>query len=174
MYSLHGVPIYSAIVHNNLYIHILFTNLTPLCHICWMVCSLTVTYDRFPVILGKSWWVPNVGQKMLTLPGTHDFTRFGEFMIHPFVKYTLDITELVSFRTMFMDLFAWISLTFFFTDLFYYIYMHSTKHSRALTHAYVLYFIILICICISNGMLYDIWSLYLTWPPKTWAIWRIL
>ena len=35
-------------------IHTLFTNLTPLCHICLMVCSLTVTYDWFPVIWGKS------------------------------------------------------------------------------------------------------------------------
>ena len=30
-------------------IQTLFTDLTPLCHICWMVCSLAVTYDWFPV-----------------------------------------------------------------------------------------------------------------------------
>ena len=33
-------------------IQTLFTNCTHLCHICWMVCTLTVTYDWFPVIWG--------------------------------------------------------------------------------------------------------------------------
>ena len=47
----------------------LFTNLTPLCHICLMICSLTVTYDWFPVVVGKSWRVPHVGQELLTLSG---------------------------------------------------------------------------------------------------------
>ena len=32
-----------------------------LCHICGMICSLIVTYDWFPVILDKLWWVPHVG-----------------------------------------------------------------------------------------------------------------
>ena len=31
----------------------LLANLTLLCHICWRVCSPTVTYDWFPVILPK-------------------------------------------------------------------------------------------------------------------------
>ena len=61
----------------------LFTNLTYLCHICWIVCSLTVTYDWFPVIWGKSWRMPRVGQERLTLFRTPDFTPFGEFMISP-------------------------------------------------------------------------------------------
>ena len=64
-------------------IQTLFTKLTPLCHMCWMVYSLTVTYDWFLVICRKSWRVPHVGQEMLTLSGTHDFTPFGEFMISP-------------------------------------------------------------------------------------------
>ena len=34
--------------------------LTPLCHICWRVCSPTVTYAWFPVILRTSWRVPRV------------------------------------------------------------------------------------------------------------------
>ena len=57
-------------------------------HICWMVCSLTVAYDWFPVIWGKSWQVPNVGPEMPTLSGTPDFTPFGEFMISP-IHYKL-------------------------------------------------------------------------------------
>ena len=48
----------------------------PVRHICWMVCSLTVTYDWFPVIWWKSWRVPQLGQAMLTLSGTSDFTPF--------------------------------------------------------------------------------------------------
>ena len=63
--------------------HTSFTNLTPLCHICWRVCSPTVTYDWFPVILCKWWRVPHVGQEMLTLSGTSDLTPFREFMISP-------------------------------------------------------------------------------------------
>ena len=35
-------------------IQTLFTNVTPRCHICLMICSLTVTYDWFPVVLNKS------------------------------------------------------------------------------------------------------------------------
>ena len=63
----------------------LFTNLTPLCHIhvhvCWMVCSLTVTYDWFPVILCKSWQVPHVWQELLALSGTPGLSPFGEFVV---------------------------------------------------------------------------------------------
>ena len=33
--------------------------------------------------------MPHVGQEMLTLPGTPEFTPFGEFMIHPFIIYVL-------------------------------------------------------------------------------------
>ena len=79
-------------------IQTLFTNLTPL---CWRVCSPTVTYDWFPVIWGKSWRVPHMGQKVLTLFGTPDFTPFGEFIIAP-IHY-ICTTEFVCLRTMFMD-----------------------------------------------------------------------
>ena len=51
--------------------------------VCWRVCLPTVTYNWFQVILCKSWRVPHVGQEMLTLSGTPDFTPFGEFMISP-------------------------------------------------------------------------------------------
>ena len=60
--------------------------------------------DWFPVVLSKSWRVPHVGQEMLTLSGTHDFTPFGESMIlliH--YTYTLCMYEFVSLRTMFID-----------------------------------------------------------------------
>ena len=80
-------------------IQTLFTNLSPLwplCHICWMVCSLTVTYDWFPVIWSKSWRVSHMGQEMLTLSGTPDFTPFWEFLISP-INNIYNI--FVSFRT---------------------------------------------------------------------------
>ena len=69
-------------------IQTLFTNLTPLCHICLMSCSLTVTFDWFPVALSKSWRVPHVRQELEagiahsfrntwfhSLWGVHDFTH---------------------------------------------------------------------------------------------------
>ena len=52
----------------------------------------------------KSWRVPHVGQEMLTLSGTPDFTPLGKFiilLIH--YTYKLCITEFVSLRTMFTD-----------------------------------------------------------------------
>ena len=89
-------------------IQTLFTNLTHqiksnLCNICWMVGSVTVTYDWCPFIWGKSWRVLHVRQEMFTLSGTPDFTPFGEFMISPIhcIHITPYITEFVSFRTMF-------------------------------------------------------------------------
>ena len=44
--------------------------------------------------------MPHVGQEMLTLSGTHDFTPFVEFMILP-----------IRLRMNDSGLFAWISLT---------------------------------------------------------------
>ena len=38
------------------------------------------------MIWGKSGLVPHVGQEMLTLSGTPDFTPFGQFMISP-IRY---------------------------------------------------------------------------------------
>ena len=56
-----------------------------------------MTYDWFPVVLSKSWRVPHVGQEILTLSGTPDFTPFGEFMILLIsYTYTLCITEFVT------------------------------------------------------------------------------
>ena len=46
----HGLHLENSMV----VIQNLFTNLTPLCHICLMICSLTVTYDWFAVVLSKS------------------------------------------------------------------------------------------------------------------------
>ena len=62
----------------------LFTNFTLLCHTCWKVWfvhQLYVTHDYFPVILDKSWRVPHVGQEILTLSGTPDFTH------SPYIHY---------------------------------------------------------------------------------------
>ena len=53
------------------------------------------------VILCKSWRVSHVGQDMLTLSWTPDFTSFGEFMISP-IHY-IYIAEFVSSWTMFTD-----------------------------------------------------------------------
>ena len=66
-------------------IQTLFTNLIPLCHyVEWSVHWLTVTYDWFPVVLSKSWRVSHVGQEMLTLSGTHDFTPFFFWGVYDF------------------------------------------------------------------------------------------
>ena len=59
----------------------------------------------FPVVLCESWRVPHVGQEMLTLSRTPDFTPFGQFRLSP-IHY-IYITEFVSFRTMFMDELFW-------------------------------------------------------------------
>ena len=42
-----------------------------------------------------------MGQAMLTLSGTPDFSPFGEFMISPI--HHIYITEFVSFNSMFTD-----------------------------------------------------------------------
>ena len=95
-------------------IQTLFTNLTHLCHICWLVCSQAVTYDWFPVIWGTSWWVPHVGQEMLTLSRTPDFTPFN--FTHSLSKiYTIHVYYLsvsgLCIRINDSVYFAWISLT---------------------------------------------------------------
>ena len=53
----------------------------------------------FQLFGGKSWWVPHVGQEMLTLSGTH----LGSSWFHPFIICRLYITEFISSRTMFTD-----------------------------------------------------------------------
>ena len=86
---------------------------TSVSHICLMVCSLNVTYDWFPVILGKLWRVPHVGQEILTLSGTPDITPFGEFMILP-IRYIYIVYYWICLRICLRindsGLFAWISL----------------------------------------------------------------
>ena len=92
-------------------IQTLFTNLTPLYHICLMVCSLTVIYDWFPVILRKSWRVPHVGRKFLLFP-EHLLSlplylvRFILMIL--LIRYIyICIAEFVSFRTMFTEFNDW-------------------------------------------------------------------
>ena len=74
-------------------IQTLFTNLTLLWHIhvCWRVCSPTVIFDWFPVILRISWRVPHVGQEMLTPSGTPHFTPLGvhDFTHSLYIHYIL-------------------------------------------------------------------------------------
>ena len=69
--------------------HTLCTNLTLLCHICWLVCSLTVTYDWFPIS-----WMNRDGCHMWG----RECTLFKDHMIslplevwffHSFIRYTL-------------------------------------------------------------------------------------
>ena len=69
----HGLHFGSSMVA----IQTLFTNLTPLCHICLMICSLTMTYDWFPVVLCKSWRVLCSFRNTWfhSLWGVHDFTH---------------------------------------------------------------------------------------------------
>ena len=52
----------------------------------------TVTYNWFAVILCESSRGPHVGQEMLTLSGTPDFTPFGEFMMSPIHYNSIYIT----------------------------------------------------------------------------------
>ena len=60
--------------------------------------------DWHMTVLSKSWRVPHVGQELLTLSGTPDFTPFGEFMILLIrYTYTLCMYEFVSSRTMLID-----------------------------------------------------------------------
>ena len=103
-------------------IQTLFTNLTNVCHIiCWMVCSLTVTYDWFPVILGKSWRVPHLGQEMLF--GNTWFYFLGKFMIL-LIHYMYIIYYWICqfwdyvYVLMTLGLFAWISLAALFRTYF--------------------------------------------------------
>ena len=90
----------------------LFTNLTPLGHICWMVCSLTVTYDWFPVIWRRSWRVHMWDRKCShsfrntwfhSLWGVHDFTHSLYIYIYIYIYTLYYITEFVSCRAMFTD-----------------------------------------------------------------------
>ena len=58
-------------------------------HRSYFLCSQIVAYDWFPAIFHKSRRAPHVGQDMLSLSGTHEFTPFTEFMISPIRFYTL-------------------------------------------------------------------------------------
>ena len=77
-------------------------------------CSPIVKYEWSPVILRKSWRVPHVGQEMLILSGTPDFTPFGEFMISPihyiYIKYYWICQSWDYVYGLVTGLFAWISL----------------------------------------------------------------
>ena len=105
-----------AILHENfrllfgnymVVIHTLFTNLTPLCHICQMVCSLTVTCDWFPVMWNKSCRVPHVGLETPTLSGTPHFTH--SLYIH-FILLNLSVLGLCLHIKKNSGWFAWIRL----------------------------------------------------------------
>ena len=76
----------------------LFTNLTPLCHICWRAYSPTLTYDWFQLIVNRDgchMW----GSKCSLFPEQLISLPLGSSWFHPFIIYTLYITELVTFRT---------------------------------------------------------------------------
>ena len=71
----------------------------------------------FQLFWGKSWRVSHVGQEMLTLSGTPDFTPFGEFMI-VLIRYIYIYCVLLNLSVLGLclqnndsGLFAWISLT---------------------------------------------------------------
>ena len=58
-----------------------------------------------------------MGQEVLTLSGTPDFTPFGEFMISPYMHYIICLSKDYVYGLM-TGLFAWISLDCFVVDLF--------------------------------------------------------
>ena len=69
---------------SSMVIQTLFTNLTPLCHLCWMVCSLTVTYNWFPVYVNRDgchMW----GRKCSLFPEHLISLPLGSSWFHPFV-----------------------------------------------------------------------------------------
>ena len=103
-------------------IQTLFTNLTPLCHICWMVCLLTMTYSMTSFQLfgvNRARWIVAVATRgarnahsfrktwFHSLRGVHDFTH--SLYIH-YVWLNLSVLWLC-LRINDSDLFAWISLT---------------------------------------------------------------
>ena len=123
-------------------IQTLFTSLTPLCRICWMVCSLTVTYEWFPVTCGKSWRVPHVGQEMLTLSGTPDFTPFGEFMISPihYIYILLNLSVLKLYLQINNSgLLAWINLTALSRTYFIVTHCVTMLNNNPLTYLQITY-----------------------------------
>ena len=75
---------------NSMVVQNLFSNLTLLCHICWMVCSPTLTNDWFPVILCKAWLVSHMGQEMLFPEHTMSLP-LGSSWFHPLSIYTSHI-----------------------------------------------------------------------------------
>ena len=106
-------------------IQTLFTNVTLLCHKCWRVYWPSVTWQvcQLKLIVTGA----HVGQEMLTLSGTPDFTPIAVFMISP-IHY-IHITECVSLRTMSQihDWFAWINLTAL-SRTYFIIGMHHSIH----------------------------------------------
>ena len=73
-------------------------------HYVKRVCSQNMTHDMFQVILVKPWRVPHVGQEMLTLSVTPDFTHSWYVFIVEFVILGLCL------RINYFGLFAWMSL----------------------------------------------------------------
>ena len=66
-------------------------------------CLFTNCDKRLVSSNSESWRVPYVGQKMLTVSGTPNFTHFGELLISPIHYIYTCITEFVNARTMFVD-----------------------------------------------------------------------
>ena len=63
-------------------IHTLFINLTPL---CWRVCSPTVTYDWFPVIVANRDGCHMWGRKCSLFPEHLILLPLGSSWFHPFI-----------------------------------------------------------------------------------------
>ena len=88
--------------------HTLCLNLTYLCHIM-MLNGLFTECDAWLLVTSESWRVPLVGQEMLTLSGTLDFTPFGEFMISPIHGiYTLPNLSVLGLCLWLINVYDWL------------------------------------------------------------------
>ena len=92
-------------LENAMVVQNLFSNLTLLCHICWMVCSPTLTNDWFPVILCKAWLVSHMAQKHIMSLHCSLFRSLSIYTSHNLSVYGLCVVQLTT------ALFTWISLT---------------------------------------------------------------
>ena len=125
----------------------LFTNLKLPCHICWRVCSPSVTYYWFPVILYESWYgAANAHSFRKTwfdsIWGVHDLTH--SLYVHYIIYQSQDYVYVLM-----TGLFAWISqialsLTYFIVYIPYYTCnLHCLHHCLHFVH--IIYIIYLRC-----------------------------
>ena len=100
----------------------LLTNLTLLCYICWRVCSPTVTYDWFPVIVNCDGC--HMRDRICSLFPEHlIWLPLGSSWFHSFVIYTLLNLSVLWLCLWIKDWF--VCLNSFVSDMYFYDYICS-------------------------------------------------